>query len=363
MNNELENNNVADQNVTPVVPTEIPAAVPTEPVVSPTPVVEPTPEPVVVASVEEPVQPTEPVAPVEQPVPTPEPPVAPVQPTGQEPAPKKNGSVALIVAVLLLVGAIVFIIFLPEIPFFKENNSTNNSTNNTTNNTTNTTNTTDNTNTSKPDNNSTNKKFTIADYSGIFKSEKANLLLYSIDNENVHVSLDSDGYFFNADSELDNDKLTIKIFDNTTIFQLSDDKKTVTITSSEEQLNKITVTKERDITKEEIYADALGDVTLINSKYNGEFSNDKFIVQMVQTQKDELNVAITEKGKPNYASFIFEINSDGTITDDFFDDSRTLVLENGKVTITATKGSKEYDGTYTFVKNLTTDEILNIFAN
>ena len=84
---------------------------------------------------------------------------------------------------------------------------------------------------------------------------------------------------------------------------------------------------------------------------------------MVQTQADELSVAITEKGKANYASFIFDINSDGTITDDFFEDSRTLVLEDGKVTITATNGSKEYDGTYTFVKNLSADEILKIFAN
>ena len=352
-NSKVETTNVAPVAETPVTPAPV-AAAPVE--VAPVAETPATPAPVEVAPVAEtPVAPVAetPVAPVaETPTTSPVPAATPVtQDTGSK---KDNSTGGLIIAILLLVGAICFVVFMPYIPFFKDaeeqntNTSANNNTNNATNNTTNT-NTTDN----------TNSKITANDYAGIYTSKEGTAYLYTKDGKEVDVQFEFGDYTYGNSGEVKGGKIVLEMFDETTTISLSDDKQTLSIISDNQQLNNVKLTKSKNYSKEEYFEKNYGSTEYLTGKYSGQYTLDKKVLYLYQS--DESTVRIANSDKSYSFESMFDIQEDGSLYDEMIDDKYKVTFSENKLTFETVEGEKLLDGTYTKTKDITIDDVMKYF--
>lgn len=340
----IENGKVEATNVAPV------AAAPVEVApVAETPVAPVEAAPVEVApAVETPVA-AAPAA--ETPTTSPVPAATPV--TQDDGSKKDNSTGGLIIAILLLVGAICFVVFMPYIPFFKDaeeqnTNTSANNTNNATNNTTNT-NTTDN----------TNSKITANDYAGIYTSKEGTAYLYTTDGKEVDVQFEFGDYTYGNSGEVKGGKIVLEMFDETTTISLSDDKQTLSIISDNQQLNNVKLTKSKNYSKEEYFEKNYGSTEYLTGKYSGQYTLDKKVLYLYQSDESTVKIANSD---PSYSfESMFDIQEDGSLYDEMFDDKYKVTFSENKLTFETVEGEKLLDGTYTKTKDITIDDVMKYF--
>ena len=353
----IENGKVETTNVAPVAETPVTQAPAAEtPATSPVSAAAPVEvAPVAAAPVETAPVAETPVTPApaaETPTTSPVPAETPVtQDTGSK---KDNSTGGLIIAILLLVGAICFVVFMPYIPFFKDveeqntNTSANNNTNNATNNTTNT-NTTYN----------TNSKITANDYAGIYTSKEGTAYLYTTDGKEVDVQFEFGDYTYGNSGEVKGGKIVLEMFDETTTISLSDDKQTLSIISDNQKLNNVKLTKFKNYSKEEYFEKNYGSTEYLTGKYSGQYTLDKKVLYLYQP--DESTVRIANSDKSYSFESMFDIQEDGSLYDEMIDDKYKVTFSENKLTFETVEGEKLLDGTYTKTKDITIDDVMKYF--
>lgn len=293
----------------------------------------------------------------------------PVQENTQEKK-KSGGTLGLILALLLLVGAIGFIIILPDMTFMNKGKSTNN--NNTTENTTKPT---------KPELNTdqltsseivdSSKAATEEEFLGLYKNSIGKIIIYKVKDEQISpeipaeerimIKIVTNTSIYGSDGKLVDGKIETSLLEDTTKIYLSRDRKYIGVISTNKEYSNYKFDKDTTFTKDSLYEEVVGDIKLMNSKYNGSFTLEKNKIQMVQISADEIKVRYeteTRKG-----SIYFEVQEDGTLKNISTGSAMTAkIVDNTLVIESSEEDNKILAGTYTKAKTLTQDEIINLFA-
>ncbi|MBP5683804.1 MAG: hypothetical protein J6X02_00930 [Bacilli bacterium] len=362
MNNENNvltpvNNNNQGSVLTPVngsVPTPAPIeqSVPT-PAPAPVEVSAPTPAPAPV----EPSVPTQAPVPVEPSTPTPAPaPVEPSVPTpstgeansGTTPPPEKKSKVGLIIIIVVLlvalgVGAYFLFGKKDDTPTNNQNNNQENGQNNNQNN----------------NNNNNDATFKASSFSGVYKLDDVTVVLFGKDSNNkLYYDISSGTNSSSGDASVLGTSAEAEIFDTTFKFTINNGN--LELTTNDEKFKSGTYNKISDYKINDFYNDHYGKEEFIDTKYNGDYSNDTTKVYVYQESESEVRIYFM--GTAGLHDISYEIKDDGSLYSKFFDDEYTVTFEGDKMTYTSKKGDgskNEFDGTYTKVKSLSLEEIVD----
>ena len=198
-------------------------------------------------------------------------------------------------------------------------------------------------------------------YNGVYKKDKAQISIYCYKNNECAIDLEDDEYSSTDIIEIKNGKAKkgdfSYTFENNSVTINVDAKK-----SDDDNYDKTVLNgeykKDSEYTASDYFKNNYGDPSLVSSKYNGlyELDNKKMIIFQISEEKARVYIG----GEFSIFDIEFNIQSDGSLQTDFFDNQYKVTVENDKATFTTiqTDEEKEHDGTYTKTKTLTIEEIL-----
>ena len=198
-------------------------------------------------------------------------------------------------------------------------------------------------------------------YNGVYKKDKAQISIYCYKNNECAIDLEDDEYSSTDIIEIKNGKAKkgdfSYTFENNSVTINVDAKK-----SDDDNYDKTILNgeykKDSEYTASDYFKNNYGDPSLVSSKYNGlyELDNKKMIIFQISEEKARVYIG----GEFSIFDIEFNIQSDGSLQTDFFDNQYKVTVENDKATFTTiqTDEEKEHDGTYTKTKTLTIEEIL-----
>jgi hypothetical protein len=203
------------------------------------------------------------------------------------------------------------------------------------------------------------EKDTSSNYKAIYKDGKKELKIYCKDKRNCYIDFyEEDGSLYFTQSSISENVIkdrafTLKFENDTAIVE--------EIVEEDYEENGISGTykKEKDYTDEEFFKDKYGDAELLKSKYNGYYTLNK--LKMYIYQKEEKTVRVFITGDFGIFDIEFEIQKDGTLYTDFFEDEYKITLTDDSAIFETTKTDKEEkpkDGVYKKEKTLSYKDIL-----
>ena len=341
----------------PVFPVEpVTEAVPEEPLTE-APVVPTEPAPEVINEeplTEAPVVPTEPATEAVTEAPTTAP-VEPVPEPAAEEEPKKgNTKLIAIIVLILLIAAGAYVYFCTDI-INKDNKKSG----------------------GEAEQKEPQTQTGYADkFVGIYKSENDKLYIKKVSDTKIHYSISGsfageakvDGNVAKGESSDKNRYFEFKLSDNNieVIYHAEDGVYVVVDTGL--------YTKVCDYTKENVYKEAVGDPSYLNGKYSGVYNCGDITLNLYQINENEVIVALSEKTKLLHFDEKFVIAGDNLLYGyTIFQEPEpvyTITFTDKSFTLTANEEAFGFDEenkalelTYTFVKEITQDDILNEYYN
>lgn len=267
--------------------------------------------------------------------------------------PKKRGNKSIIIILigLLLIGTGLFLFFGTDL-FKKE----------------------------KKENNNGNGKEPVSEvgdadkFEGIYAAENNKLYIYKTSKTEIHYMI---GDNFEGVAEVNKDTAKESYLfheDEYFEFKLVDGGIELSYHSAEEKEVAVDLgkyTKIAEYTKDNVYKEAVGDPSLLTSKYSGIYKKGNITLYLYQTSEKEVIVETILQSDVSFSE-TFDINADNKLgAKDFFDENVNAfeITFNGKeFNLTVNEDvfgfdeeDKEFAGTYTFDSNITQDIVMNEF--
>ena len=207
----------------------------------------------------------------------------------------------------------------------------------------------------KPNNDSNNN--VVLSFNGVYENGTTVIKLFQINNS-LSFNISDNNFNVSSRARISGDTATDELFENSYTFKVLQDGLQFTTNSTDVISGSYKKTKDYDIKK--YYEDNYGNDTYINSKYNGEYNfND---IKAYMYQKDEKTVRLYLFKGFSSIDIEYEIRSDGTLIGKIFDDEYEVTLSGDSFVFKVINGDeKEFEGTYSLVKNLSMDDIINNF--
>lgn len=226
----------------------------------------------------------------------------------------------------------------------------------------------------KKDNKKVQTETSVADkFVGIYKAENDKMFIHKTKaNEFYYVIGDS----FEGTAIVDGETAKeVELFNEGRYFEfkLVDGGIEITYHADEDVLISVDTgkyTKVAEYTKENVYKEAVGDPSLLNSKYSGLFKSGN--IELYLYQMDDKKVQVSTHSDEYRFQETFEIESDNKlVAKSFFDENETafeIVFNDKEFTLTANENvfgfdedDKEFELTYSFEKALTENDIISNF--
>ena len=129
--------------------------------------------------------------------------------------------------------------------------------------------------------------------------------------------------------------------------------------------------KVAEYTKDNIYKEAVGDPSLLSSKYSGVFKNGEIELYVYQINEKEVKVDAT--GDVLFSETFEIVNDNKLVAKDFFDENKNafeITFNDKQFSLTVNEevfgfneDDKKYELTYNFEQSLTPEEIINALYN
>lgn len=193
-------------------------------------------------------------------------------------------------------------------------------------------------------------------YTGIYKLKNYELKVFH-NGDDISLFILKDGDFHGNNSSIVEDNKVI--FDEYE-FEFADD--IIKVKSDSENIPSGEYKLSGTYTTDEIYKDYIGDVSLIDSKYNYSYENDGLNIYTIQESNTDIRIKYetSEESVNINLSYV----EDDHFSIDFFDDIYDVKYENDSLilNVTSTEENKvKVNGTYSKKSKLTKEEIIKIF--
>ena len=197
------------------------------------------------------------------------------------------------------------------------------------------------------------------EYSGVYRNGDATIKIYQRKDNSISFYLDGIENSVSFEGKINNNIVEKSIFDDN--YKIAFNNNSLTFETSDENATSGTYNKISDYTMRDYYNDNYGDENYINTRYNGEFKQGDIIARLYQ--KDENIVRVSIYKGLNFHDLEYDIKEDGNLFTDSFDSKYEIEFNDDSFTFKETSNdeSKPFDGTYTKVKSLTMEEILEKF--
>ncbi len=199
----------------------------------------------------------------------------------------------------------------------------------------------------------------IKDFNGVYEYNKAVIVLYSLNDDEVFVDVNTGSYYYS--SVLDYKKGILN--DNDLTVKLKDEN-TISIESNNESISDGDYKKTKEYTEDDFIKDNYSDAyKYLDSKYNGQYQLGDATMSLLQIDEETVRVLI-QKGEgfdKSTSDLEYDIVAENKLREEFFDEEFEITIENGTAKFVTVKGDKDFDGTYKKVKSLTKEEIIDIF--
>ena len=196
-------------------------------------------------------------------------------------------------------------------------------------------------------------------FNGIYQNGDNVIKAYQKKDNTVYFSIETvDNNTVVSFGKIDGNKVSSDIFDNNYTLTLNDN--IINLQTNNLDIPVGNYNKVKDYTINDYFNDNYGQEQYFNTKYNGEYSlND---IKAYLYQEDETIVRVYLIKGFNVHDLEYEINEDGHLSSEIFDDKYEIIFNDNEFTIKETSDSeKKFDGTYSKVKTLTMEDIINIF--
>lgn len=196
-------------------------------------------------------------------------------------------------------------------------------------------------------------------YSGVYQNGDAIIKFYQKKDDSVLFNLDKAEYSVTFDGKITNNIVENSILENT--YKVTFNDNTLTLETNDTNLTNATYNKISDYTINNYYSDNYGNESFLNSKYNGEFKQGDITAYLYQ--KDEKTVRVSISKGFNSQDLEYEIKDDNHLYTEMFEKKYEIEFKDNTFTFkeTSTEKNKVFDGTYTKVKTLTMEEIIEKF--
>ena len=199
----------------------------------------------------------------------------------------------------------------------------------------------------------------IKDFNGVYEYNKAVIVLYSLNDDEVFVDVNTGSYYYS--SVLDYKKGILN--DNDLTVKLKDEN-TISIESNNESISDGDYKKTKEYTEDDFIKDNYSDAyKYLDSKYNGQYQLGDATMSLLQIDEETVRVLI-QKGEgfdKSTSDLEYDIVAENKLREEFFDEEFEITIENGTAKFVTVKGDKAFDGTYNKVTSLTIEVIIDIF--
>ena len=216
----------------------------------------------------------------------------------------------------------------------------------------------------------------VKKFEGIYKNNDDKLYIHNVDDNTIYYNLSGN---FNGQAKIDGNIATqikgitseeyfeFKLIDSNieVIYHASDDTEIAAETG--------TYTRISDYSKENIYKEAVGDSSFLNSKYSGLYTSGDVKIYMIQVSENKVLAKLSNESDLNvFFDEVFEISGDNSlVAKSFFDENENafeITFADKSFSLTANdevfgfdEDKKQLELTYTYNKAITLEEILTEF--
>ena len=193
-------------------------------------------------------------------------------------------------------------------------------------------------------------------YTGIYQLDNTIIKIYQYDDNKLYYWITTESSNTSNIGIIEKDHATGHNFENTYTFSLVDKNLKMDINGTSTEIYQ----RISDYSKEYFYSDKYGEAIYINSKYNGDYSFDDNKIYVYQKNNSEVRIYMVFGS--DSIDLNYEIKEDGSLYAEILNDKVTVTFNGNNMiydSISVNSPAYKYKGTYTKVKTLTIDDIIN----
>ncbi len=195
-------------------------------------------------------------------------------------------------------------------------------------------------------------------FNGVYEKDSVVIKLYLKDKKTLTYDISYDGGETSSTAKVSGNSASDEMFDSSYKFTITENG--LEFTTNNEDIASGTYAKKSEYTVNDYFTDNYGDAQYVNSKYNGEYKFGDIKAYMFQSNEKEVRLYIY--GGLGMSDLVYEIGQNDILTCEHFDDKYEVTFTDSGFTFKVVEGEKSnFEGTYTKVKAMTLEEIVETF--